>query len=65
MLSTPQQNNPSVSLSADSSLCTREPWALPRQLDKLEFDEQVENLYFMQQSKKGVRKNERELVVEN
>ena len=32
---------------------------------KLEFDEQLENLYFMQKSKKGVRKNERELVVEN
>ena len=34
-------------------------------LDKLEFDEQLENMYFMQKSKKGVRKNERELVVEN
>ena len=29
--------NPSVSF-ADSSLYTREPWVLPRQLDKLEFD---------------------------
>ena len=33
--------NPSVSF-ADSSLYTREPWALPRQFDKLEFDGMIE-----------------------
>ena len=36
-------NNPSVRNQKifDSSLYTREPWALPRQLDKLEFDKEV------------------------
>ena len=38
-----QQDNPSVKNQKifDSSLYTREPWALPRQLDKLEFDKEV------------------------
>jgi hypothetical protein len=36
-------NNPSVKNQKifDSSLYTREPWALPRQYDILEFDEEV------------------------
>ena len=47
--------NPSVKNQKifDSSLYTREPWALPRQLDKLEFDEEVISMSKKKNKKKS------------